>query len=143
MLAIGFIIVYDDPMARQLNNLSQEEILQNREYFQRLYDGLKISVEHNGCHLWHAATSHGYPRCPMARSNGSSSQIGGHQLSYFLFRGEHILKGYHISHLCHVSLCVNPEHLSQEPPSINMKRNTCKKLTNCCGHPGYRDCIFN
>ena len=129
-------------MARQLNYLSQEEIIQNREYFKLLYIGQKITREQNGCHLWHGATSHGYPRCTVQRSNGPNFQTGGHQISFFLSREEPIVTDYHISHLCHVSLCVNPEHLSQEPPSINRQRNTCKKSNHCCGHPGFRNCIF-
>jgi hypothetical protein len=38
----------------------------------------------------------------------------------------------HVSHLCHFSLCVNPEHLSLEPPQVNVDRQQCGDV--CKGH---------
>ena len=34
-------------------------------------------------------------------------------------------KEYQVSHLCHNSICFNPDHLIVEPAEINRARNTC------------------
>lgn len=48
-----------------------------------------------------------------------------------------------VSHLCHQRLCVNADHLSLEPRSVNMGRMHCKGQRQChqC-HEGYPRCLI-
>lgn len=50
----------------------------------------------------------------------------------------------HVSHLCHVSLCVAPAHLSLEPAKVNVARQRCGDV--CLGHKvgdiHFPDCIL-
>lgn len=48
----------------------------------------------------------------------------------------------HVSHRCHLNLCVKNEHLSYEPQIINNNRISCKKNKVCSGHDEYEPCIF-
>eukprot|EP01124_Arcella_intermedia_P002560 TRINITY_DN11395_c0_g1_i2.p1 TRINITY_DN11395_c0_g1~~TRINITY_DN11395_c0_g1_i2.p1 ORF type:complete len:136 (-),score=6.95 TRINITY_DN11395_c0_g1_i2:2-409(-) len=41
----------------------------------------------------------------------------------------------HISHLCHDSRCLNPEHLIIESSTTNLRRNNCRKECRCGGVP--------
>ena len=43
---------------------------------------------------------------------------------------------YDISHCCHHSRCVNPDHLSHEPHDINRdrERERCREAGSCYGH---------
>jgi len=48
-----------------------------------------------------------------------------------------------VSHLCHQRLCVNADHLSLEPRSVNLERMHCKgqQLCHLC-HEGYPKCLL-
>jgi len=68
-----------------------------------------------------------------------------HRLSYMLkTHSLDIPEGLHVSHLCHFSLCVNPAHLSLEPPAVNVQRQRCGD--QCGGHrfggQQFPDCIL-
>lgn len=45
-----------------------------------------------------------------------------HRISYESFKETQIPEGYHIDHLCHNTLCVNPEHLEAVPGDVNLAR---------------------
>ena len=61
-----------------------------------------------------------------------------HRLSYMLYQRQTFMRAnLDASHLCHNSLCVNAEHISLEPHSVNIQRNSCKKTGNCSGHGIY------
>lgn len=47
-----------------------------------------------------------------------------------------------ISHLCHVSLCLESSHLSAEPRSINNSRKYCRTSRVCVGHAGFPNCVL-
>lgn len=53
----------------------------------------------------------------------------------------------HVSHLCHCSLCVNPDHLSLEPQHLNNSRQRCRDAKVCRRNhlfngKSYPDCLF-
>ena len=52
----------------------------------------------------------------------------------------------HVSHLCHITLCCNPAHLSLEPQVINNERQRCYAENHCFGHRweghSYENCIL-
>ena len=47
-----------------------------------------------------------------------------------------------ISHICHNSLCINPNHLSREEQLINNQRKKCIEQGVCCCHGNHPDCIL-
>lgn len=50
--------------------------------------------------------------------------------------------GLDCSHLCHNTLCCNPDHLVLEPRSINNNRNHCKNEMHCFGHGSHGKCLI-
>ena len=52
---------------------------------------------------------------------GDHMKVHAHRASFIAFNNKFIFP-YDISHCCHNSQCVNPDHLSHEPHSINMDR---------------------
>jgi hypothetical protein len=59
--------------------------------------------------------------------------VHAHRAAYMAFNNKFILP-YDISHCCHQSKCVNPDHLSHEWHSINMDREECRRVRKCSGH---------
>ena len=69
-------------------------------------------------------------------------RIGVHRLSYIIRHREQYPDGIlpsvddegrklNVSHLCHNSLCVNPDHLTMETQAINNDRKSCKCSGRC------------
>ena len=50
--------------------------------------------------------------------------------------------GLDCSHLCHNTLCCNPDHLVLELRSINNNRNHCKNGMHCFGHGSHTKCLI-
>ena len=50
--------------------------------------------------------------------------------------------GLDCSHLCHNTLCCNPDHLVLELRSINNDRNHCKNEMHCFGHGSHTKCLI-
>lgn len=72
--------------------------------------------------------------------------VHAHRASYIAFNRRFLL-AYDISHCCHHSSCINPDHLSHEPHTINMDRERCRKAKTCSGHIGIngealKQCLF-
>lgn len=86
-----------------------------------------------------------YGRLKVTWPDGRKKYHLAHRFMYML---EHDLLDIpphlHVSHLCHNSLCINPEHLSLELPEINNNRQICKNLDPpACQHHGtHPDCVF-
>jgi hypothetical protein len=97
----------------------------------------KISPEPNtGCWLWTGSErSFGYGCCAK---NGKNYPA--HRAAYELFKGP-IPSGLEIDHLCHVTFCVNPDHLEPVTRQVNIKRrrnggpNKGQRKANTVLHP--------
>ena len=88
--------------------------------------------ENKSCMLWHQ-TSKNYGRISVQLDSGLTKNVYVHRLSYFLSKSDicglfEKSKTHEVSHLCHNTLCVNADHLSFEPSSINCER---KIFVNC------------
>ena len=67
-----------------------------------------------------------------------------HRIQFILKSRQFQLKTHmHVSHLCHNSLCVTPDHLNYEPKMVNLNRETCKQRGICTQHDQYPDCLLN
>ncbi len=67
-----------------------------------------------------------------------------HRLQYMLEKKspDQMRDKKHVSHRCFSHLCINPDHLSHEPASVNSSRKKCQVKKRCDGHQGYENCIF-
>jgi hypothetical protein len=75
-----------------------------------------FDVSETGCWLWNrCADRTGYG---LIRWRGR--QYRAHRLAYFAFEGE-IPAGYHVHHICHVSRCINPDHLEALKQADHMR----------------------
>lgn len=86
-----------------------------------------------------------YGRLKVKWPNGRTKFYLAHRFMFMLQNDlTEIAADLHVSHLCHNSLCINPEHLSLEPPNINNSRQVCKHLVpqTCQTHGMYPECII-
>ena len=109
----------------------------------------------NGCLIWQGAQKKSKGRTGPAygvmnvKLPGANKRchVTVHRLAYLVAnqQGHREILGvteFEISHICHNSLCVNPEHLSREPHACNNSRLRCKHFGQCHGHGKYADCIL-
>lgn len=83
---------------------------------QRLYAKIDQSAGPDGCWLWTGGTTdHGY---------GRFNNMSPHRLSYEFEHGP-IPEGVEIDHICHVTLCMNPEHLRLATRKQNSENRAC------------------
>ena len=58
-----------------------------------------------------------------------------HRLMYMLHHNlSKIPRHLSCSHICNVSLCVNPQHMILEPLHVNNNRRQCVREQHCFGH---------
>ena len=102
------------------------------------------------CHIWQKGGTgppnhkYGTIRVKFPGMN-SSKNFYVHRLSYMCSRRTmHLPESLHVSHLCHNTLCIKPEHLSLEPQYINNGRKNClqRNPPGCSGHGIYPKCIY-
>ena len=93
----------------------------------------KVKIDKKGCWGWQGARfrkEYGdYAQIRIGRKNNSKC-VKAHRVSYEHFVGK-VLKGLELDHLCHNTLCINPEHLQPVTHSINMSRRKDSGLLNC------------
>ena len=86
-----------------------------------------------------------YGRQKLSFSNGKFIYVTAHRAMYMCIKQiSFIPRNYEISHLCHNSRCIRPDHLNMEPHAINMERLRCTHSLpkKCLGHGIYPDCQF-
>ena len=109
------------------------------------YDAITTAVTKNtklesGCIIWTGmCTSDGYGLL-RKMFRGKRIKVKVHRLVYFLAAKHALSVGMHVSHLCHNKLCINIQHLSYEPQTINNNRLICKNAGECSLHYGYPRC---
>jgi hypothetical protein len=93
----------------------------------------KINKSENGCWNWTGAVFKkpygNYGQMRVGRK-GQDKIRRAHVLSYEVFVGK-IPDGLELDHLCHNTLCVNPEHLEPVTHKENMKRRKDSNLPYC------------
>ena len=97
----------------------------------------------SGCKVWKGGTSrNGYGELRIT-IRGKRIRLKAHRAVYALaHRTLTMTDTMDVSHVCHNKLCVNLEHLSYEPHSVNNNRMVCKNDGECYGHHGFMDCIL-
>ena len=86
-----------------------------------------------------------YGRQKLTFKNGKSVFVTAHRAMYMCIKQISCLpRNFEISHLCHNSRCIRPDHLSIEPHHINMERLRCTHTLprHCLHHGVYPDCII-
>lgn len=93
------------------------------------------------CHPWQGRTDKdGYGELRI-KFRGSRICLKAHRVVFALSNPHLVLKSSSdVSHLCHNRQCVNLQHLSYEPHSVNNNRMPCKLDGECSGHHGFQDC---
>lgn len=100
--------------------------------------------ENHNCTIWHGpVTKDGkYGLVSFLNPDTASWQKKkAHRFNYMLhIKDLNLTAEYDCSHLCHNSLCINPDHISLEPHHINNNRIHCRNEMNCSGHGIYPAC---
>lgn len=102
-----------------------------RSRFERQY----CPEPNTGCWLWTGDTF----RTGYGRFRADHGRVRAHRYSYVAHGGT-LAPNMVLDHLCRTPACVNPEHLEQVPPRINVLRGTSPaarraKQTHCkSGH---------
>lgn len=90
----------------------------------------------------HNSVVYGY-KCIKFPGENKCSKLTVHRLRYILHIGHKPSDSMmDVSHICHCSLCVNLDHLSLEPKSVNKSRTKCVNNGICSKHAGFPDCIL-
>lgn len=105
---------------------------------------LKKTVANHGIHactVWTGAREHGvYGKKVVVWPDGQKKTERVHRLSFMLHHRilranmpshNEIGEPIEVSHICHNSLCIRPDHLVLETHRTNMGRNTCKQKRIC------------
>jgi hypothetical protein len=80
-------------------------------------------IDDNGCWIWQLHTSRGYGRTKMGGRTQNAHR------AYYELAVEPIPAGWHLDHLCRVTLCVNPDHMEPVTPRENQRRSRNTKIT--------------
>lgn len=84
----------------------------------------------NGCWFWCGARSRGKGNKKWYGSFWCKAlgTIRAHRFSLKAFKGQDCPPGHDRSHLCHFSMCVNPDHLVIELKTTNQARKSEKHI---------------
>ena len=107
---------------------------------QRAHSGLKLSDNGHLVVDGHEKNVYAYVRVYL---RGTSYLVNRSRLCYFANSDFAPLPpNSQLSHLCHVRNCCRDDHITMEPPSINLSRKPCFKNRACKGHDGHPNCLF-
>jgi len=76
-----------------------------------------VRVDPSGCWIWTAALD----RQGYGFTSWRGLSRAAHRVSYALLKGP-LVEGLEIDHLCRVRPCINPAHLEQVTPQVNVLR---------------------
>lgn len=110
-----------------------------------------MPCENGECIIWQGSTlgpAHLYGRMKIKNHEGVFKNVYIHRLSFALHNNWSLaqLFGHEnppMSHICHNSLCVNAQHISIEPMTINNARKGCKTEGLCLGHDQFPPCLID
>lgn len=122
--------------------------------YQEKLDFKQILAPNGHCRLWTgtskmcSGTKYGVINVKVG--DGRWRQLFVHRLAFQFFKGWALEdmdlgagEGTVVSHLCHNSLCVNPDHLAWESQATNTSRNACVINRQCSQHGGQPDCLLH
>ncbi len=106
----------------------------------------------SGCIHWTKSTSSaGYPHMKLGKPLNTIFKDKPYNPGHLKYNfAKHIILNwntFHMSHRCHNKICINVDHLSYEPASVNKSRDFCKMAKACSENHGfegekYRNCIL-
>jgi len=77
--------------------------------------------------------------------NKKKKTVSCHRFAYMLhMQCFDLSSDMQVSHRCHKRRCINTDHLSYEPASVNKDRQICRGIfpTRCKSHAPYKDCLL-
>lgn len=101
------------------------------------------------CRLWTGAAQRNknvqYGVLNLKLGPGRWKRYYVHRLAYMAHYDTYNLEVEHrdCSHVCHNTLCINPEHISYEEHWINNNRQSCRNKGFCVGHGGLAACLLH
>ena len=130
-------------MAKKLSNISKlakDKLIAKWSEF--LEKGKFVHEDHKGCWIWDGGQTgglnykneHRYPAVWVweSKENGGGFTCRGNIVAYFLAYSQVPTYGETcVSHLCHESLCINPDHLELETLLCNSNRQLCREKGKC------------
>ena len=136
-------VVYDisTPLVQPLSHFVTHEVVMEaflNKYKAKLND-FSVPARNGQCVIWTGAThkngKYGVVQYKHPLNNTWHS-IHAHRLAKLLSLRLLDMPPYiDASHICHNSLCVNPDHISFEPHGFNNQRQICVVANKCFGHP--------
>ena len=137
---IEFLVTGEMAMAFYRQKLSGEDLAKFADVLSR------NSHFFRQCQLWDGAEEDkcGYGLVRITHA-GKRLKLRVHRLAFYLSQAAvtYLEPSVHVSHLCHNKRCILPEHLSYEPASVNIARNSCRRDGECKGHRGFRRCVLD
>jgi hypothetical protein len=101
-----------------------------------ILDRLSMPITECGCYAWlgkHGTGGYPYISYRIWRSRVTRKAA---TVAWELENGEEVPEGLEISHLCLQEWCVNPEHVTPETHSENLKRRRPYRFVLSCPHCG-------
>jgi len=91
----------------------------------------KVDKLPNGCWFWTGGRSRGKGNRKWYGSfHLGKRTVRAHRFACDVIGKKSCPPGYHRDHLCHFSMCVNPDHIEPVPPEINQQRKMERKDEN-------------
>ena len=124
-------------------------------FFEKYTDLLlssSILSENGECQIWTGGTNtkgnYVWGMINVTYPSGKRCKINVARLSKMLeMKNVDLDKNLDASHLCHNSLCINPQHIILEPHVINNQRRFCVSSQKCTTHilhgTHYANCMLN
>ena len=120
--------------------------------YRRKIECKTVLSSNSSCMLWtgcckksYRLTQYGVICVKFPASGGNAGKwktVLVHRLMYMLHHNlKKIPKHLSCSHICNVSLCVNPQHITLERLFVNNNRRQCAREQHCFGHGHYPQCI--
>lgn len=96
----------------------------------------KIALDDNGCLIWLGAHTGTRPTSDYGLISVEGKKTVAHRVAWFLEHGEWPASDMEVDHLCHVTLCVNVNHLEVVTRTENNRRRrlgwTSRKDPDLC-----------
>lgn len=96
---------------------------------------MQINANKKGCTLWLGSVT-GYDPKHYGVVIFGNRRLGAHRVAWELANGRAVPPRYRVDHRCHVTLCVNPDHLRLATQKQNQEHRKGANPNSLTGHRG-------